>query len=47
MIHDDFIYNRYAFTPLLDAAEEEEEDEEAPANDAFGEKKLYINLICI
>ena len=34
------LFSRYAFSPLLDAADDEDEDDETVMNDAFG--KIYL-----
>ena len=34
------IFDRYAFSPLLDAADDEDEDDETVLNDAFGKVSL-------
>lgn len=33
-------YNRYAFSPLIDAGDEEDEEDETPLNDAFGKHRF-------
>ena len=35
---------RYAFSPLLDAADDEDDDEDGPMNDAFGEYELLLHI---
>ena len=41
-----YVFCRYAFSPLIDAADDEEDEDESVLNDAFGRFLIRCILYC-